>query len=81
MRSKIEPMKKVARSIRKHKPLILNWFKSRGEFSQAAVEGMNNKSKPTIRKAYGFRSFIIVKIALYHTPGKLSEPKWTHTFW
>jgi transposase len=81
MLSKIEPMKKVARTIRRHKPLILNWFKAMGEISQAAVEGMNNKSKLTIRKAYGFRSFRTAKIALYHTLGKLPEPEWTHTFW
>ena len=30
MRSKIEPMKKVAKTIRNHKPLILNWFKDKG---------------------------------------------------
>jgi hypothetical protein len=28
MYSNIEPMKKIAKTIRKHKPLILNWFKS-----------------------------------------------------
>src|SRR5512135_3045143 len=30
MRSKIEPMKKVARMLRGHEELILNWFKARG---------------------------------------------------
>ena len=29
MRSKIEPMKKIAKSLRKHKPLILNWFRAK----------------------------------------------------
>jgi transposase len=29
MRSKIEPLKKEAKTIRKHKPLILNWFKAK----------------------------------------------------
>lgn len=81
MLSKIEPMKKVARTIRVHQPLIMNWFEARGEISQAAVEGMNNKSKLTIRKAYGFRSFRASEIALYHTLGKLPEPDFTHTFW
>jgi transposase len=81
MLSKIESMKKVAKSLRKHKPLILNWFRAKGEISSAAVEGLNNKSKLTIRKAYGFRSFRTAEIALYHTLGKLPEPKFTHTFW
>jgi transposase len=81
MLSKIEPMKKVAKSLRRHKPLILNWFRAKGEISSAAVEGMNNKSKLTIRKAYGFRTFKAAEIALFHTLGKLPEPKFTHTFW
>jgi transposase len=81
MRSKIEPMKKVAKTLRKHKPLILNWYKAKGAISSAAVEGMNNKSKLTIRKAYGFRSYRTAEIALYHTLGKLPEPKFTHRFW
>jgi transposase len=81
MLSKIEPMKKVAKSLRKHKPLILNWFRAKGEISSAAVEGLNNKSKLTIRKAYGFRSYRTAEIALYHTLGKLPEPNFTHRFW
>jgi len=81
MRSQIEPMKKIAKSLRKHRPLILNWYKAKGNISQAAVEGMNNKSKLTIRKAYGFRTFRVAEIALYHTLGKLPEPEFTHRFW
>ena len=81
MRSKIEPMKKIAKTLRKHRPLILNWYKAKGAISQAAVEGMNYKSKLTIRKAYGFRTFRIAEIALYHTLGKLPEPNFTHRFW
>lgn len=81
MLSKIEPMKKVAKSLRKHKPLILNWFRAKGEISSAAVEGLNNKSKLTIRKAFGFRSFRTAEIALYHTLGRLPEPNFTHRFW
>lgn len=54
MRSRIEPMKKVARMLRRHRPLILNWFRARGEISAAVVEGFNNKAKLTTRKAYGF---------------------------
>jgi transposase len=33
MRSRIEPMKKIAHMIRSHKPLILNWFEARGQIS------------------------------------------------
>ena len=38
MRSRLEPMKKVARMLRAHEPLILNWFRAKGETSNGAVE-------------------------------------------
>ncbi len=81
MRSKIEPMKKIARSLREHRDLILNWFRAKGTVSSGSVEGLNNKAKLTIRKAYGFRTYECIEIALYHTLGKLPEPKFTHEFW
>jgi transposase len=80
MRSKIEPMKKVARMLRGHEELILNWFKARGTISAGVAEGLNNKVKLTTRKAYGFRTFDAVKAALYHNLGALPEPKFTHKF-
>lgn len=80
MRSKIDPMKKVARRIRKHRELILNWFKAGGLYSSGIVEGFNNKAKLTMRKAYGFKSFHTIEIALYHAIGNLPEPKTTHRF-
>jgi len=80
MRSRLEPMKRVARMLRNHRPLLLNWFRARGEISAAAVEGMNNKLKVTTRKAYGFRTFRALEIALYHSLGHLPEPKITHRF-
>jgi transposase len=41
MRSRIEPMKKVVRMLRRHRPLLLNWFRARGDISAAVVEGFN----------------------------------------
>jgi transposase len=66
--------------LRRHRPLLLNWFRARGEISSAVVEGFNNKAKLTTRKAYGFRSYRCVEIALYHTLGQLPEPEATHRF-
>ena len=80
MRSKIEPMKKVARSLPEHRDLILNWFRAKGTVSAGSVEGLNNKAKLTIRKAYGFRIYETIEIALYHTLGDLPEPNFTHKF-
>jgi transposase len=80
MRSRLEPMKKVARTIRSHRPLILNWFRARGEVSSGAVEGLNNKVKLVTRKSYGFRTPHVAKLALLHNLGRLPEPKRTHRF-
>lgn len=51
MRSRLEPIKKVAKQIRKHRELILNWFRARKEFSSGIVEGFNTRIKLSIRKA------------------------------
>ena len=81
MRSRLEPMKKIARMCRRHRELILNWFKAKGRISNGVVEGMNNKAKLTIRKSYGFRSPEILEMALLHALGKLPEPKLAHEFY
>jgi transposase len=80
MRSKIEPMKKVARSLREHRDLILNWFRAKGTISAGTVEGLNNKAKLITRRSYGFRTFEAAETALYHTLGTLPEPQFTHEF-
>jgi transposase len=80
MRSRLEPIKKVARSIRSHRELILNWFKAKKEFNSGIVEGLNYKIKLTIRKAYGYRELKVAEIAIYHALGKLPEPELAHRF-
>lgn len=80
LRSRIEPMKKVARMLRKHRSLLLNWFRAKKRISGGVVEGLNNRLKLTLRKAYGFRTFEAVEVALYHSLGALPEPQWTHEF-
>src|SRR5437016_9500342 len=51
MRSRIEPMKKIAKTLRSHRELILNYFRAKKQFSSGVVEGLNNKAKLTMRKA------------------------------
>ena len=65
---------------RRVKELLLNWFRVRGEISAGIVEGMNNKAKLTMRKAYGFRTYEAIETALYHQLGHLPEPESTHKF-
>jgi len=80
MRSRIEPMKKIARSLRDHRELILNYFRAQKLLSSGVIEGLNNKAKVTMRKSYGFRTFRCLELALYHSLGKLPEPESTHDF-
>ena len=80
MRSRIEPMKKMARTIRRHRELILNWFEAEGMISAGIVEGLNNKLKVTFRRAYGFKYFKTTEVALYYSLGRLPEPDFTHRF-
>ena len=81
LRSRIDPVKKFARTIRTHRELLLNYFRARKEFSSGVIEGLNNKAKVTMRKAYGYRTFRIAELSLYHVLGKLPEPKLAHDFY
>lgn len=80
MRSKLDPMKKVAKTIRAHRQLILNWFEAKNVISLGAVEGQNNKAKVVIRKSYGFKTADMLKTALYHKLGKLPVPILAHEY-
>jgi len=80
MRSKLEPMKKFVGTVRRHEELMMNWFKAKKEYSSGVVEGLNRKVNLVTRKAYGFKSYETLKIALFHTMGKLPEPEMTHRF-
>jgi len=80
MRSRIEPLKKQARSLRKHRELILNWFRARKRYNSGIVEGLNGVVKVRFRKAYGLRTLGAIQTALYHELGELPEPNHTHRF-
>jgi transposase len=80
LQTDLDPMKKVARMLRKHKALILNWFEAKGRLSSGVVEGLNLKAKLTMRKAFGFKTLKCLEIALYHTLGDLPEPEYHHRF-
>ena len=80
MRSRIAPMMQVAKMLRNHRELLLNWFRVKERIALGAVEGFNNKAKLTTKRAYGFRSYEVINIALYHTLGDLPVPEVTHRF-
>jgi len=80
MRSRLDPIKKFVKTVRRHQPLIMNWFKAKKAYSSAIVEGMNRKINLVTRKSFGFRSFNVLEIALFHNMGNLPEPEFTHRF-
>jgi transposase len=54
IRSRLEPVKKVARMCKAHLPNILTFFVHR--LTNGPIEGLNNKIQGLIKKAYGYRS-------------------------
>jgi transposase len=80
MRSKLEPMKKLAKSLRRHRHLILNWFRAKGTISSGVVEGLNGVVKLTTRKAFSFRTAKGIEVALLYVLGRLPQPESTHRF-
>jgi len=80
LRSRLDPLKKVARSMRNHFGLILNWFEARGTMSSGSVEGLNYNAKLAMKNAYGFRSFRAIEMALFHKLGALPESDLAHKF-
>ncbi len=54
IRSRLEPVKKVARMMKRHLPNIVSYCKHR--ITNAALEGINNKIQSLIKKAYGYRN-------------------------
>jgi len=80
MYSKIDEIKDVARMLRRHEDLILNWFRTKEPLSNGMVEGFNLKANLTIRKGYGFKQYRTLEVALYHQLGDLPYPELTHKF-
>jgi transposase len=80
LRSRLEPIKKVARSLRRHRESILNWFRAKKQFNAGIVEGYNGRVKLRFRKAFGFRTYLAMEVALYHELGHLPEPHVAHRF-
>ena len=80
MRSRLNPMKTVAKMLRSHRSYLLNWFACKDQVATGAIEGFNNKANVTTRKAFGFRSIDVQKVVLYQTLGDLQEPALTHKF-
>ncbi|WP_139193170.1 transposase, partial [Anaerobacillus alkalilacustris] len=68
IRSRLEPMVEVARSLKKHEKGILRWFTSR--MTNGLLEGINSLVQASKRKARGYRSIENFIAMIYATANK-----------
>lgn len=68
-RSRLEPMKNVAKTLRAHKETILAYFHHR--VTNAIAEGINSMIQTAKRRARGFRTYEGYKCMIYLVVGKL----------
>lgn len=68
-RSRLEPMKKAALTLKTHRAEILNYFHNRK--TNAITEGLNSMIQAGKRKARGFHSFEGFASMIYLIAGKL----------
>ena len=76
--SRLPPLRDFAWLVRRHEDDILNYF--RMPIDNGTVEGLNNKAKLVIHKAYGFRTAANYIRNLYHCLADLPLPQTVHTF-
>ena len=69
MRSKVEPMKQVARMIRKHFAGIVAWTQTRQ--TNGFIEALNGLFQAAKRKARGYTRFATMRTVLFLIAGKL----------
>lgn len=76
--SKLEPMKKVARMLKKHRENILTWWEHR--ITNAVSEGLNSKIQSVKSAARGFHSFESYRARILFFCGKLDmSPVCSHS--
>jgi transposase len=73
-------MTKVAKTPRRHRELLLNYFRAKTQISGGVIEGMNNRAELTMRRSCRFRALRFLELALYHSLGMPPEPHSAHRF-
>jgi transposase len=73
MRSKVEPMKEVARMIRNHMEGIVAWAQTRQ--TNGFLEALNGLFQATKRKARGYSRFATIRTVIFLLAGKLDFSK------
>ena len=72
-RSRLEPIKKAALSIKKHWDGVVQWFDTR--LSNGFLEGMNSRIQNAKRRAFGYRTFKSYSTIIYMLTAKLDFSK------
>lgn len=70
IRSRLEPVKKVAAMIKRHLPNVLTYFKHR--ITNAGSEAINSVIQMLKKRAFGYRSFANFRIAILFRCGGLN---------
>jgi len=78
MYSRLKPLKKFVKMVRRHWDGILAWV--RVPISNGAVEGMNNNAKAISHRSRGFSSVDTFSTMLMHCMGDLPMPELSHSF-
>lgn len=73
LRSKVEPMKEVARMIKSHFDGIVAWTQTRQ--TNGFLEALNGLFQAAKRKARGYKRFSTMRTVLFLIAGKLDFPK------
>lgn len=76
VRSRLEPMKSVARTLRRYRDGILRWFHS--DIANGLIEALNGLVQAAKAKARGYRTLRNLKAMTYLLAGKL-DFAFTHT--
>jgi transposase len=71
--SRIEPIKEVAKTIRRHWLGVLRWYDSK--INNGILEGLNSLVQAAKAKARGYRTFKNLKTIIYMLTGKLDYSK------
>lgn len=70
--SRLEPVIKVAKTIKSHWQGVVNFTRIR--ITNGIVEGINSKIKTALKRAYGFKRFSYYRTVIYLVAGKFDLP-------
>lgn len=76
-KSNYNKLKKFARSILRRLNNLINWFEY--PISNGKTEGINNKIKTVMRRAYGYKDFVYMRLKVLQKCGLLMNMRF-HTF-